>query len=53
MTKKDDMKTLNLTVKGLDCAACTEKIEKALMRHEGIEGVTIYLGAEKIDVKFD
>lgn len=53
MAKKDDTKTLNLTVKGLDCAACAEKIEKALMRHKGIEGVTIYLGAEKIDVKFD
>jgi len=53
MTKKDNMKTLNLTVKGLDCAACAEKIEKALMRHDGIKGITVYLGAEKVDIQFD
>ncbi len=53
MTKKDNMKTLNLTVKGLDCAACAEKIERALMRHEGIKGITVYLGAEKVDIQFD
>lgn len=46
-------KTLSLAVKGLDCAACAEKIEKALMRHEGIKGITVYLGAEKADIRFD
>lgn len=53
MTKKDNSKTVSLTVKGLDCAACAEKIEKALMRHEGIKGITVYLGAEKVDIQFD
>ncbi|MBI5212243.1 MAG: cation-translocating P-type ATPase [Nitrospirae bacterium] len=53
MAKQDDIKTLTLAVKGLDCAACAEKIEKALMRHEGIHGITVYLGAEKADVQFD
>ena len=53
MTKLDNAKTLSLTVKGLDCAACAEKIEKALMRHEGIKGITVYLGAEKADIQFD
>ena len=53
MTKLGDVKTLSLTVKGLDCAACAEKIEKALMRHEGIKGITVYLGAEKVDIQFD
>lgn len=51
MTKKDNSKTITLTVKGLDCASCAEKIEKALVRHKGIESVTIYLGVEKIDIK--
>lgn len=46
-------KSISLTLKGLDCAACAEKIEKALMRHEGIKGITVYLGSEKIDVQFD
>ncbi|MEW6740207.1 MAG: cation-translocating P-type ATPase [Nitrospirota bacterium] len=53
MTKHDNIKTLSLIVKGLDCAACAEKIEKALMRHEGIKGITVYLGAEKVDIQFD
>ena len=53
MTKKDNSKTLILTVKGLDCAACAEKIEKALMRHKGIHGITVYLGAERADVQFE
>ncbi len=67
MIDKNDMKTpsgslseegpsglevCSLTVRGLDCAACAEKIEKALMRHRGVDGVTVYLGAEKIDVHF-
>lgn len=46
-----EVKTSSLTVAGLDCAACAEKIEKALMRHEGVEGVTVYLGAQKIEVR--
>ncbi|BCB97333.1 copper-translocating P-type ATPase [Dissulfurispira thermophila] len=53
MTKLGDVKTISLTVKGLDCAACAEKIEKVLMRHEGVKGITVYLGAEKADVQFD
>ncbi|NTU43115.1 MAG: hypothetical protein HGA78_08710, partial [Nitrospirales bacterium] len=43
----------SLQVKGLDCAACAEKIEKSLMRHEGVKGVTVSLGAEKVDVRFN
>lgn len=43
----------SLSVKGLDCAACAEKIEKALMREKGIEGITVYLGTERVDVRFD
>ncbi|MBI5026718.1 MAG: cation-translocating P-type ATPase [Nitrospirae bacterium] len=53
MAKQDVIKTLTITVKGLDCAACAEKIEKALLRHEGIHGITVYLGAEKADIQFD
>ncbi|HAK88962.1 MAG: copper-translocating P-type ATPase [Nitrospirae bacterium GWC2_46_6] len=53
MAEDNNIKTISLTVKGLDCAACAEKIEKALTRHEGIHGITVYLGAERADVKFD
>ncbi len=46
------LEVCSLTVRGLDCAACAEKIEKALMRHNGVNSVTVYLGAEKIDVHY-
>ncbi len=29
-----EIKNISLTVKGTDCSACAEKIEKALMREE-------------------
>ncbi len=53
MTRHDNIKTLSFTVKSLDCVTCAEKIEKALMRHEGIKGIAVYLGAEKADIQFD
>lgn len=51
--EKKELKTCSFTVKGLDCAACAEKIEKALMRNEGVKAITVYLGAERIDVQFE
>jgi Cu+-exporting ATPase len=55
MNKEMEKKTksIELNVEGLDCAACAEKIEKALMRQKGIHGVTVYLGAEKIVVRYE
>jgi Cu+-exporting ATPase len=47
------MQQLSIKVKGLDCASCAEKIEKALLRQKGVESAVVYLGAEKVDVTFD
>ncbi|HTZ18599.1 MAG TPA: cation-translocating P-type ATPase [Dissulfurispiraceae bacterium] len=47
------MQHATIKVKGLDCASCAEKIEKTLLRREGIESVVVYLGAEKVEVDFD
>jgi Cd2+/Zn2+-exporting ATPase/Cu+-exporting ATPase len=47
------VKNISLAVKGLDCAACAEKIEKVLMRYGGVKSITVYLGAERVDVSFD
>ncbi len=44
---------LSIEVGGLDCAACAEKIERTLMRYEGVHGVAIYLSTMKIEVRFD
>ncbi|MEW6117933.1 MAG: cation-translocating P-type ATPase [Nitrospirota bacterium] len=48
-----NVKVLSLQVGGLDCASCAEKAEKALMRHNGVKSVTIYLSTRKIDIRFD
>jgi cation transport ATPase len=45
------MKTISLNVKNLDCAACAEKIEKALMRHDGIKGRTANAIALSLGIK--
>jgi Cu+-exporting ATPase len=44
---------LSLYLSGLDCAACAEKIESALMRYKGVKNVTIYLSTKRIEVLFD
>ncbi len=49
---QDNIKKFIFSVKGLDCAACAEKIEKALMRINGVKGVTVYLGTGKINVDY-
>jgi len=52
MIEHDNIKTISFAVKGLDCAACAEKIEKALMRNDGIKDVAVYIGAGKVQVSF-
>jgi P-type Cu+ transporter len=47
------MQHATIKVRGLDCASCAEKIEKTIGRQKGIESVTVYLGAEKVEVNFD
>lgn len=52
MPKQENLKTISFLIKGLDCAACAEKIEKALMRIEGVKDVSVYIGPGKIQVSF-
>ncbi|MBZ0155197.1 MAG: cation-translocating P-type ATPase [Alphaproteobacteria bacterium] len=51
--ERGKQETCSLAVKGLDCATCAEKVQRALMHHRGVLGVTIYLGTERVDVQFD
>lgn len=57
MTKSRDKiknpKTCSLAVKGMDCAACLEKIETTLKKHRGIESAKAHIGTEKVEVSFD
>ncbi|HMK60481.1 MAG TPA: cation-translocating P-type ATPase [Dissulfurispiraceae bacterium] len=47
------MRQAAIKVKGLDCASCAEKIEKALMKKEGIQSVAVFLGTEKVEIIFE
>lgn len=45
--------TLEVPIKGMDCAECTQHVEKALARLPGVESVNVLLSAEKAIVRLD
>lgn len=53
MTKLGDLKTISLTVKGLDCATCAGKVEKVLKSTRGVRDLKILMAAEKAIVTYD
>ena len=50
---KTRIQTLTLPVEGMTCASCVARIEKVLMRVEGVEKTTVNLATEKATIKFD
>ncbi|MDR0877633.1 MAG: heavy metal translocating P-type ATPase [Treponema sp.] len=47
------MENLALAIGGMTCAACAQRIEKAVRKVEGIESVSVNLATEKATVAFD
>ncbi|MBN9392309.1 MAG: cadmium-translocating P-type ATPase [Chloroflexi bacterium] len=47
------LQTLELPVKGMDCADCTIHVQKALTELEGVESAKVLLSAEKAVINFD
>ncbi len=47
------IQTLELPVKGMDCADCTVHVQKALTDLEGVETARVLLSAQKAVVNFD
>ena len=45
--------TLELPVKGMDCAACAQHVEGAIARLPGVQTVQVLLSAERATVAFD
>ena len=45
--------TLDLPVKGMDCAACAQHVETAIARLPGVQTVQVLLSAERATVAFD
>jgi Cu+-exporting ATPase len=50
---KDTAQELTIPVAGMNCAACVNKVEKALKRLPGVQEATVSLAAGKAGVVFD
>ncbi|MCL6648953.1 MAG: heavy metal translocating P-type ATPase [Chloroflexi bacterium] len=50
---REERAELTLRVRGMTCAACVNRIEKALRKVEGVETATVNLATEQATVRFD
>ena len=46
-------KDITLNIKGMSCAACSQAVEKALNKKEGVQEANVNLPTEKVYVKYD
>src|SRR5947209_492417 len=49
----DGLRTLELPVRGMDCAECTHHVEQALTKLPGVAEAQVYLSSEKAVVRYD
>src|SRR3989304_6124848 len=47
------IKTLEVPVKGMDCAECTQHVQHAIAALPGVESVNVFLTSEKAVVRLD
>src|SRR5438445_13170611 len=48
-----ELKVLEVSVKGMDCAECTQHVQHAIAALPGIEAVDVFLASEKAIIKLD
>lgn len=48
-----NIQTIEIPIKGMDCAECTQHVQHAIARLEGIKSVDVLLGSEKAIIKLD
>jgi P-type Cu+ transporter len=48
-----NFQTLEVPVKGMDCAECTQHVQQAISRLDGVKSVDVLLAAEKAIVQLD
>ncbi len=46
-------KSIDLNIKGMTCASCVNRIEKALKKDEGILSASVNLATEKVRIQFE
>lgn len=47
------IQTLEIPIKGMDCAECTQHVQRAISRVEGVASVDVLLGTEKAIIRLD
>jgi Cd2+/Zn2+-exporting ATPase/Cu+-exporting ATPase len=47
------VKTLEVPIKGMDCAECTMHVQHAIAALPGVESVNVYLASEKAAIRLD
>lgn len=45
--------TLEIPISGMDCAECTQHVQRAIQKISGVESVNVFLGTEKAIVRLD
>ncbi|MDP2776266.1 MAG: cation-translocating P-type ATPase, partial [Anaerolineales bacterium] len=48
-----DLQTLEIPIKGMDCAECTQHVQHALSKLDGVKSVDVLLGTEKAIIQLD
>jgi Cd2+/Zn2+-exporting ATPase/Cu+-exporting ATPase len=48
-----DPRTIELSVKGMDCTECTQHVQHAIQELPGVKSVNVFLAAEKATIQFD
>ena len=48
-----DLKALEVPIRGMDCAECTQHVQQAISRLDGIKSVDVLLAAEKAIIQLD
>jgi Cd2+/Zn2+-exporting ATPase/Cu+-exporting ATPase len=48
-----NLQTLEVPVQGMDCAECTQHVQRAIAKLDGVKSVDVLLGAEKAIIRLD
>ena len=45
--------SINLKIQGMSCASCVQRVEKAILQHQGVLTASVNLATEKARVDYD
>ncbi len=51
--RADAESTVNLPIRGMSCASCVQRVERALSAAPGVRGATVNFATERANVRFD